>query len=67
MKHSKLYRCNECYSHLRGNEGCHTYDVKSFHDDKIAPCLDDTWTKGYTFPLFYEMPYQMEDTYDNRK
>lgn len=56
----RLHRCNECYNHLRGNEGCHTYNIKAFIEDKVAPCLNDTWEQGITFPLFYEMPYGEE-------
>lgn len=56
----KLYRCNECYYHLKGNEGCHTDNPTQFLEKKEAPCLDDTWKKGTTFPLFYEMPYGKE-------
>ena len=49
----KLYRCNECYYHLSENEGCHTNNPTQFLEEKQAPCLDDTWKKGTTFPLFY--------------
>jgi hypothetical protein len=56
MKTIKEYRCNECYQHINGNEGCYTPNPKKFINNKIAPCLDGTWKKGITFPLFYEIP-----------